>query len=361
MPYKRIDSDFFDADFVDGASLPSALLNQLSDNTEHNLNGRLKKGSVQYYGHGYGAQSLVMTGATASLTPYRALFGGIQQTDPNTVGLQFSTPPQGPICTPPILWPLSSRTKKVQLTIAMNALQAPVDVYVFGRIGGRFFGVPPSHAGYLNDLTGRYEWSDEVLTSPAYKQVGTTTLANKLYNPVVLELDVERAPISDKDYAKHRPGDGGEVLELFVCYLSTIGELDFTAKHKAPGSGNDPLGTYGGGIVGIRSSDGSYFDLAQTAGNYHNPGTFHRWLEMPDVNEGLPFAEEDTPGLFRWSHVIQIRPDDASNTKTRGAHFAIWPPLGDYPSGITEQTTMNFYLCGVARVGSVTIEELENV
>lgn len=361
MTYKRIDSDFWDSDFIDGASLPSAILNQLSDNTEKNLNERLKKGSVQYFGHGYGSVSITMTGATASLTPYTALFGGIQQTDPNTVGLQFSTPPQGPICTPPILWPLSSRTKKVQLTIAMNALQAPVDVYVFGRIGGRFFGVPPGRAGYLDDATGRFVWSDEVTSSAAYKQVGTTTLANKLYNPVVLELDVERAPISDKDYSKHRPNDGPEVLELFVCYLSTLGELDFTAKHKTGGSSDDPLGTYGGGIVGIRASDGSYADLAESVGNYHNPGTFHRWLLMDDINEGLPAAPEDTPGLFRWSHVIQLRPDNAADTSQKGAHMAIWPPLSSYPAGIAEDTDMQFYFCGVARVGSITIEELEAI
>lgn len=351
MAYKKIDNDYVDGSYVDGQSLPSALTHRLVHNAQWLLNNRLKKHTVNYDGSGYSTSiSDVNAGITDNNLGYTTTIGKSKVKDPNTIGLQFSTGPAEPLCIPPILWPLSARAGQIQLTLAMAALNASVEVWVYGRIGSRIFGTSLTGAGYL-DNSGIWQFNDDAKASSAYVEVTTSLPTNKLYSPVRLTLDVGRAPVSDNDYGKHSDEDGSELLELYVCFHSKQGSLDFAAK--ADGS-NVALGGYEGATLQCRSIDKTYQDL-QIAG--FNPCTFHRWVDTTNIIDGISGDREDNTGIVTLRHVLQARPADFSDTSNGGAVFVVHPPLPAL-AGINQDTTMAFYECGVARLGSITIEEL---
>lgn len=355
MAYKKIDSDYVNANYEDGQSLPSAFTNRLVNNVDFTLKNRLKTTVVNYNGYGFGDFTMYSTRATADSSGYFTNLGLTVQRDPNTQGFQFSTPPSEALTIPPILFPLSSRTDKVKLTIAMAAEAASVEVYAFARLGDRFFGLPVDGATYLDD-NGILQFTDEVKTDSNYVEVTTATLANKLFMPVELSLSVPRAAVSDIDYGKHNSGNENEVLEIFICFHSKLGELDFTAK--ADSSANFPLGGYGGALLSIREIDGTYSSIATAGPNYYNPSTYHRWIKIDETIDSLPANPVDIPGIRDYKHVVQLRPRDATDLTSGGAVFAIFPPLDSALSGFAEGTGLSIYNCGIAKIGSITIKEI---
>jgi hypothetical protein len=359
MTYKKIDSEYTTTGgtYKDGQPLSSALAKRLVNNADHCLNNRLKTTVLSYGTFGYTADSATITkGQTANLLDMPARFGGAFQRDPNSKGLQFSTPPTSPICIPPVLFPLSARANKLKFTIAMNASEAPVEVYVFARLGDRFFNQPISQAGYVDD-DGIFQFSDETKATDSYVEVGTATpTGTRQFHPVQVSLPVARAAISDVDYGKHSSSDASTPLEIFFCFKSTIGSLDYTGKSD---SSNFPLGGYGGTLVSIREIDGTYTDLAQTAGSYNNPGTYHRWIKMTSRLDSLPLTNDFLPALRQYRHIVQLRPRNPANLSSGGAVFAIYPPLPSALSGFEEDTDIGVYHCGVASVGSITIQEVK--
>ena len=358
MTYKKIDSEYTTTGqaYKDGQPLSSALAKRLVNNADHCLNNRLKTTVLSYGTFGYTTSSTVVErGLTANLAGMFTDFGGAVQRDPNSKGLQFSTAPTGPICIPPVLFPLSARANKLQFTIAMNASEAPVEVYVFAKLGDRFFNPPPSEVGFVDD-DGIFQFTDEVKATDSYVEVGTATPTGaRLFHPVKISLPVERAAVSDIDYGKHSSADTDSPLQIFFCFKSTLGSLDYTGKSD---SSNFPLGGYGGAMVSIREIDGTYTDLAQTAGSYNNPGTYHRWIKMTSRLDSLPLTNDFLPALRQYRHIVQLRPREAANLSSGGAVFAIYPPLPSALSGFEEDTDIGVYNCGVATVGSITIQEV---
>lgn len=353
MAYKNIDNDYADANYADGQSLPSALAHRLVHNGQWLLNNRLKKYAINYDGSGYtGLFSEAQTGITSNLKGYSNLIGKSKTTDANTQGLQFSTGPAEPLCIPPIMWPLSARAGRIRFTLAMAALSAPVEVYVFGRLGSRIFGAPLEGAGFVDD-DGIWQFHEDVKTSDQYVEVTTSLPTNKMYSPVQLTLDVGRAPVSDIDWGKHGSEDPGTPLELYICFHSKQGSLDFSAKTDPRTS---PLGGFEGGTVQIRELDGTYRDF-QISDNV-NPCTFHRWIDITNIIDGISSEREDNTGIAPLRHVLQIRPADFSDITTGGAVFVIHPPLAAL-AGFRQDSNLNFYECGIARLGSITIEELD--
>jgi hypothetical protein len=359
MTYKKIDSEYTTTGqtYKDGQPLSSALTKRLVNNADHCLNNRLKTTVLSYGTFGFTTDSTsVSRGLTGNLIGMGVDFGGTVQRDPNTKGLQFSTPPTNPICIPPVLFPLSARANKLQFTIAMNASEAPVEVYVFARLGNRFFNAPTSEVGYI-DEDGIWQFNEDVKASDSYVEVGTATPTGaRQFHPVQISLPVERAAVSDIDYGKHGSEDSDEVLEIFFCFHSTEGSADYTAKND---SANYPLGGYGGATVAIREVDGTYADLAQTVGSYNNPGTYHRWIRMTNLIDGLANSTNDRPAIKQRRHVVQLLPRDRTNLSSGGAIFAIYPPLDAALSGFEEDTDIQVYKCGVASIGSITIQEVK--
>ena len=356
MTYLKIDSDYINANYSDGQSLPSALAKRLINNVDHSLKNRLKKTVVNYNGYGYGDITMYSARATDNSNGYFTNLGLTYQKDDNTRGLQFSTPPGECICIPPVLFPLSSKTKKLKFTIAMAAEQASVEVYAFARLGDRFFGLPPDQVSYL-DSDGILQFSDDAKTGNNYVEVTTAKLTNKLFMPVELTLNVNRAAVSDLDYGKHSSGDSSEQLEIFFCFHSKQGSIDFTAK--ADSSANFPLGGYGGALLSIREIDGTYAGIATAGPSYYNPSTYHRWIKIDEIIDGLPSNASNIPGIRYFKHVVQLRPRDSSNLNSGGAVFAIYPPLDSALSGFAEGAGLSIYECGLAKVGSITIQEVE--
>lgn len=359
MTYKKIDSEYTTTGqtYKDGQPLSSALTKRLVNNADHCLNNRLKTTVISYGTFGYSSDFTAITrGFTANLLDMPARYGGAFQRDPNSKGLQFSTPPTNPICIPPVLFPLSARANKLKFTIAMNASEAPVEVYVFAKLGNRFFNAPVSEVGYV-DNDGIWQFNEDVKASDSYVEVGTATPTGlRQFHPVTCSIPVERAAVSDVDYGKHGSEDSDEVLEIFFCFHSTIGSLDYTAKND---STNFPLGGYGGALVSIREIDGTYTDLAQTAGSYNNPGTYHRWIQMTSELDSLPTEDGFLQALRPYRHIVQLRPRNPANLSSGGAVFAIYPPLDAALSGFEEATDINVYDCGIASIGSITIQEVK--
>jgi hypothetical protein len=359
MTYKKIDSEYTTTGgtYKDGQPLPSALTKRLVNNADHCLNNRLKTTVLSYGTFGYTTTfSNFDRGLTANLLDMPARYGGAFQRDPNSKGLQFSTPPTNPICIPPVLFPLSSRANKLKFTIAMNASEAPVEVYVFAKLGDRFFNPPPAQVGYIDD-DGIFQYNEDIKASDSYVEVGTATPAGtRQFHPVTCSIDIGRTRAADIDYGKHNSSDDSFPLEIFFCFHSTEGSLDYTAKND---STNFPLGGYGGALVSIREIDGTYTDLAQTAGSYNNPGTYHRWIKMTSRLDSLPLTNDFLPALRQYRHIVQLRPRNAANLSSGGAVFAIYPPLDAALSGFEEDTDIQVYNCGVASIGSITIQEVK--
>ena len=352
MAYKNIDNDYADSNYTDGQSLPSALAHRLVHNGQWLLNNRLKKYAINYDGSGITTKFTdVQAGITSGNKGYVTPIGKSTIAEPNAIGLQFSTGPAEPLCLPPIMWPLSARAGQIRFTLAMAALNASVEVFVFGRLGSRIFGSTLEGSGYLDD-DGIWQFNDDVKTSDQYVEVTTSLPTNKLYSPVQVTLDVGRAPVSDIDWGKHGSEDPGTPLELYICFHSKQGSLDKTVK--ADGT-NVPLGGFEGATVQCREIDLTYQDL-QTAG--FNPCTYHRWLDISNVIDGISSDREDNTGIAPLRHVLQARPADFSDTSVGGAVFVIHPPLAAL-AGFTQEASLALYECGVARLGSITIEELD--
>ena len=349
MAYKNIDLDYIDGDGFDGQPLASAFGQQLTENAQWLLDNRLKRRLISY--DQVGRFSDLVSGAPPSdntgLAGFKAQTGQTAgYIDPDTIGLTFSTPPNDILCLPPIPWALSSHANKITITLSMRALEAPVEVYVFAtKRGGGFLGPPPRSVTFL-DGDGITQFSSNATSSDQYVEVGTSTNAYSVFNPVQVDI-----PIDIPSPRDHGVGDFGEEpgpINIYVCFHSTQGSLDYVGKFAA--GGNQAEGTL------MEDGTYTYDSLAITPATKYNPGSFHRWIQLETVVPGL--SPTLTPRYTEpFKHVIQLRPGDLSDpTSADKAKYVCFPPLR--PDSLwSEDSNINIYKCGIAQVASIMIQE----
>jgi len=342
MAYNIIDQDLYDGDLINGTGLHAAVTTKQSENARHLLRNRLKRHVINYN---------ILGKLKAELIPnsdaLRGLDGinknaGVSE-DKNNIGLQFSTPPSEVLCLPPIPWPTSSTANKIRVTLLMRADSAPVEVYLFAKNSFGSWGLDVGSAGFL-DTDNVWQFDETTKTGDNYVEVGTSTPTDLYFCPVVLELDI--AP-QGKDGAVHRPYDYTSPTDLYICFHSTQGELDVTAKSA---SGAVPSGF---GTTLQLDSAATWNNLV---GTIESIGTYHRWLQIEQLDtfaSALP-----VPANQAWRHIVQIRPDDPDDPSTGGAHLVFWPPIRPDSLWDLDNTNMNIYRCGVATIASICIEEL---
>jgi hypothetical protein len=349
MAYKNIDLDYIDGDGFDGQPLASAFGQQLTENAQWLLDNRLKRRIISY--DQVGRFDVDISGAPPSnntgVDGFKALTGqAAGYIDPDTIGLTFSTPPNDILCLPPIPWALSSHANKITITLSMRALEAPVEVYVFATTPeGAFFGSPPRNVTFL-DADGVTQFSSNATSSDQYVEVGTTANAFSIFNPVQVDIPIDIPLVKDRALA-----DLGETqgpINIYVCFHSTQGSLDYVGKFAA--AGNQADGTL------LEEGTYTYNSLAIAPATKYNPGSFHRWIQFETTVPGLsPTLTPRYTDPFK--HVIQLRPGDLSDpTSADTAKYVCFPPLR--PDSLwSESTNINIYKCGIAQVASITIQE----
>ena len=349
MTYRNIDLDYIDGDGFDGQPLASAFGQQLTENAQWLLDNRLKRRIISYDQVGRFGDEI--SGAPPSdstnVDGFKALTGQTAgYKDPDTIGLTFSTPPNDILCLPPIPWALSSHANQLKITLSMRALEAPVEVFVFATSqDGAFYGQVPRNITYL-DENGVTQFSSNATSSDQYVEVGTTANAFSIFNPVQAEIPINIPSPRDRGLA-----DLGETqgpINIYVCFHSTQGDLDYVGKIAAAGSQAE--GTL------IEEGTYTYDSLAITPATKYNPGSFHRWLQLETVVPGL--SPTLTPRYTEpFKHIIQLRPGDLDDpTSADTAKYVCFPPLR--PDSLwSEDTNINIYKCGIAQIASITIQE----
>ena len=349
MTYRPIDLDYIDGNGFDGQPLASAFGQQLTENAQWLLDNRLKRRIISYDQVARYVETIsdpVPTDET-TLTGFKSLTGQSSgYLDPDTIGLTFSTPANDVLCLPPIPWVLSSHANSIKITLSMRALEAPVEVFVFARSqGGAFFGTPPRNVTYLDD-DGVIQFSSEITSSSQYVEVGTSTNAYSIFNPVQVEIPINIPSSRDRSVASI--GEDPGPISIYICFHSTQGALDYVGKIAF--GGNQAEGTL------IEEGTYTYDSLAISPATKYNPGSFHRWIQMETTVPGL--GPTITPRYTEpFKHVIQLRPGDLSDpTSADKAKYVCFPPLR--PDSLwSEDTNMNIYYCGIAQLASIAIQE----
>ena len=350
MTHRAIDKDYIDGDGFDGQPLASAFGQQLTENAQWLLENRLKRRIISY--DQVGRFDVDISAAPPSdntgVDGFKALTGQTAgYIDPDTIGLTFSTPPNDILCLPPIPWALSSYANRLKITLSMRALAAPVEVVVFAKSkGGAFYGQLPRNVSYL-DGDGVIQFSsDFVANSNQYIEVGTGSNAYSIFNPVEVEVPIDIP--SGRDHGLASLGETQGPINIFVCFHSTQGSLDYVGKLAA--AGNQADGTL------LEEGTYTYNSLAITPAIKYNPGSFHRWIQFETTVPGLsPTLTPIYTDPFK--HIIQLRPGDLSDpTSADKAKYVCFPPLR--PDSLwSENTNINIYKCGVAQLASITIQE----
>jgi hypothetical protein len=349
MTYRPIDLDYIVSDGFDEQPLASAWGKQLGENADYLLQNRLKRHVISYDQVARYASDIFDPPPSneTTVTGFKSLTGlATGYIDPDTIGLTFSTPPNDVICLPPVLWPLSSHVNSIKITLSMRALQAPVEVFAFATTDdGAFFGTQPSAVTYL-DADGVTQFSTTATASDQYAEVGTSSNAYSIFNPVQVSIPISIPRPMENSVA--RLGETRGPIRIFICFHSTQGSLDYVGKLAAAGRQADGTlmeeGTY------------TYDSLAITPATKYNPGSFHRWIQMETTVPGLsPTLTPTYTDPFK--HVIQLRPGDLDDPEgTDTAKYVCWPPLR--PDSLwSENAGLNIWECGVAQIASITIEE----
>jgi len=349
MAYKNIDLDYIDGDGFDGQPLASAFGQQLTENAQWLLENRLKRRVISYDQVARYTQTILDPPPSdeTTVTGFKSQTGqSAGYFDPDTIGLTFSTPPNDILCLPPIPWALSSYANNIKITLSMRALEAPVEVYVFATSqNGAFYGSPPRNVTFL-DGDGVTQFSSNATSSDQYVEVGTSTNAYSIFNPVQVEIPFDIPAPTDRGLA-----DLGETqgpINIYVCFHSTQGSLDYVGKFAAAGSQAD--GTL------LEDGTNTYNSLAIAPATKYNPASFHRWIQFETTVPGLsPTLTPRYTDPFK--HVIQLRPGDLDDpTSADIAKYVCFPPLR--PDSLwSENTNINIYKCGIAQVASITIQE----
>ena len=349
MTYRNIDLDYIDGDGFDEQPLASAFGQQLTENAQWLLDNRLKRRIISYdqVGRFDVGISEAPPSDNTGVDGFKALTGqSAGYIDPDTIGLTFSTPPNDILCLPPIPWALSSHANSLKITLSMRALEATVEVYVFATtLDGAFFGQPPRNVTYL-DEDGVTQFSSNATSSDQYVKVGTTANAFSIFNPVQAEIPINIPSPRDRGLAEL--GETQGPINIYICFHSTQGDLDYVGKIAAAGSQAE--GTL------IEEGTYTYDSLAITPATKYNPGSFHRWLQLETVVPGL--SPTLTPRFTEpFKHIIQLRPGDLDDpTSLDKAKYVCFPPLR--PDSLwSEDTNINIYKCGIAQIASITIQE----
>lgn len=341
MAYTPIDQDLYGTDLVNGTGLHAGVSVKQSDNAVHLLNNRLKRHTITYANTGVLAMS-TPSAATDKLKGSPGYNSNIRvDNDANNIGLQFSTPPSEVLCLPPIHWPTSSTARKFRFTLMMKAISAPVQVYAFCKNRWGTWGLEIGGAGYVNE-DGQWEFNETAKAGSNYVEVGTSVPAPLSHNPVTLELDISPP---GKDLGIQRPYDIASPSEIFFCFHSTQGNLDGSVK------------TVRGAVPsGFGTSIELSKDFASIVGSDEGVATFHRWMELTQVDQfssSLP-----VPANEAWRHVIQIRPNNFDKLDDGNAHLVFWPPVRPQSLWNFDNTGINLYRCGVTSLTAICIEEL---
>lgn len=344
MAYTPIDTELYDGNEFNGMPLSSAVMRALAENADYSAQNRLKRHTINYNELGEIGTDIKtkLPTVTTNLTGSSMVYGFTEQVDPNTIGLQFSTPAQDILTLPPILWPLSAQCNQIKVLLNMACFNGDMDVYVFGRLDGDYVGVPVTQAVYP-DSDGVLQFNAEAQASDSYVQVGTSTTVYSSGTPVVLTLDLTEG---EHDYSFHVEGvDSSRMLELFICFHSRLGSLDYTGK----------IGDGGNQAGGLMIEEGTFtYDSIAISGGSHNPATFHRWLKFTQYIGGIGEVGQNQP----YRHVVQLRPGDLSDPESADkAKYVIWPRLQALPV-IADDVAIQVYQIGYASLMSITIQEM---
>ena len=219
MPYTPIDNELFDGNDFDEMPLSSAVTVTLADNAQYSARNRLKRHVIDYTPLGSIPVNVKSTppASTSGLTGETMIYGWTDQTDPNSIGLQFSTPAQDILTLPPILWPLSAEANQMKITLNMRSDNGDMDVYVFGRLNGSYIGIPVTEVTFPDD-DGIIQFNDTATSSGAYKQVGTSQASFSYGTPVVLTLTL---PETNVDYSFQNDGiDDSNIATVSITVAS---------------------------------------------------------------------------------------------------------------------------------------------
>lgn len=353
MTYRPIDLELVEDNAFDGQPLPSALGVSLVQNLSGSTANRMKRHSITYGNLGlsgsFDGSNPPDEYGMANLQGFSGSVGMVMQNDPDTIGLTFSTPPNDMITLPPIMWPTSANCNNIKIILNMRAMHANVEVFAFVREAGSIVGgVAPSTAASVRS-SGLLEFNSEVQSEDYYVDVGTSTPTESYFTPV--ELNIAIPSVARNDGGIQRPGEQRGPSQIFICFHSKLGGLDYTGKLESSG-GNQLGGSF------LTEGTFTWDSIAGPgASTQYNPAGFHRWIKPTSVIDAA--AQGEVTIISRpYMHVVQVRPGDFSDPigTSEKARYVVWPPMEDRPIWAPD-TALEVYKIGVAQIASITIQE----
>lgn len=311
----------------------AAIANRLLNNTQWIAQNRLSKSSKVWDGTIANDETLgnfASRSLPSGLTGYEGyLGGGSLVSDPETIGVQFSTHPGLPM-TIPFGWRLSPGARFLDVRVAMTVENANGGMAAFARLNGSTFpSVPiaeeideleykppanftPSAGGFFNTLTR----SD----SDSYKEVAPTSAsgtAGLSYYSFRIEIP---GTLNGTDFQNTSYEEDN--CKVFLAFQSGYDASSIGAETIH--NGTDPSLSQGNRMLK------SAVDMSKYANNT-SPGKLHKVIKL---------NYSDVPMTETWHHVVQMRPSDptvAPFDPSNQISYVLWPavPPGGVPPSLT--------------------------
>ena len=326
----------------DESPLSAGLGVDLTVNTEHNLQNRLKRHGVSYY---LGATSTA--GATppvgdSTLVGPTLPVAGSSASDLEGIGLTLSSPPTMPLAIQLGAWPLSSQTTSIRVVVGCATSIADVDLYAYATIDGGAVPMPPMR-NLVPDDDGLVTFSAALKATAAHVTVGTATPSAATQNAKPVVLTIELGTPQDVDYGYQGDAGGRRVCRVYLCVLSSAGALDSDLSQSTVASFRE-----GGRRITFASGWNSTWGL--------NPGPFHRWIKFTAAAADEVLATADS-WLPRWRGVLQGRPLDMADPASSNTSFVVHPPI-DLESAIRTDAGFEIYTVGKIQMQAITVQEV---
>lgn len=310
--------------------LGAAIANRLINNTQWIVQNRLSKHSKSWDATRSTDTTLtIFSDATdgSTLSGYQGyLGGGSLVSDPDTIGVQFSTHPGTPM-TIPLGWKLSPGARYLTIRVAMRVENANGGMAAFCRVNGdNFPSLPISDEVNTDTFEPPSDFfnTETRAATDAYKEV-TLTSVDGTNGTSYYELQIEVQP---EDGDPRLTGDfymdlgyESDNCHVFLCFQSGYDPVGGTEAV------NSTAPALSRGNRALKTSD----NMTKYASNT-NPGKLHKVIKL---------THTDTARTETWHHVVQLRPFDATVapfSASNPSEYILWPsiPSDVVPPELTE-------------------------
>jgi len=338
MTWTPIDDD---DSIGDDEFLHAALGVRLAENAEHVYSNRLKRRAQSFYLGPTSSGGGTPPAGDSTLVGPTVDVRGSSTSDMEGAGLRLSSPPTTPLVLDLGHWPLSAGATQLRVVVGCATETANVDLYAYAALYGSQAPVAERDALTV-DADGVASFSADVTSTAAHVTVGTSTpSATQDCKPVVLTVDLGGR--DGYDYGRQRPSDEARGCRVYLAILSSIGALDSALSQAS--------------IASIAENGRRIVTDAPLSTWSQNPGPFHRWLRFQDVSSEV---ESGSSGwVNRTVGALQLRPDSTTNLASADAAIVIHPPIPP-ESVVRLAADVNIYTCGVIRIDSVSVQEVNS-